>query len=82
MAVSGANHLLLIDRAAFVRRDPSEREASGRPDADVEWAEVPEVATAHLGDLFVMATVERREPTAPAQRLGMAGIASLACGQD
>lgn len=50
--------------------------------SEVEWAEVPEVATAHLGDLFVMATVERLEPTAPAQRLGMAGIASLACGQD
>jgi hypothetical protein len=48
----------------------------------VEWAEVLEVATAHLSDLFVMATVERRQPTAPAQRLGMAGVASLACGQD
>ena len=48
----------------------------------VERAEVPEAATAHLGNLFVMATVERREPTAPAQRLGMAGVASLACGQD
>ena len=48
----------------------------------VEWAEVPEVATAHLSDLFVMATVERREPTAPAQRLGMAAIASLDRGQD
>ncbi len=48
----------------------------------VEWAEVPEVATAHLGDLFGVPTVERREPTAPAQRLGMARIASLAGRQD
>ncbi len=48
----------------------------------VKWAEVAKATMRHLGNLFVMATVERREPTAPAQRLGMAGVASLACGQD
>jgi hypothetical protein len=43
----------------------------------IERAGVAEAATGYLGDLCIVAGVERREPVAPAQRLGVVRVAAL-----
>src|SRR5262245_7206971 len=50
--------------------------------APVERAGVAEPASAQLRDLVLAAGVERRQPAAPADRLGMVGVPGPAVGQD
>jgi hypothetical protein len=56
------------------------RHARGK--ARVERARVAEAATAHLGDLGVVAHVEGSEPAAPAHGLRVIAVAPLARRQD
>jgi len=56
------------------------RHARGK--ARVERARVAEAATAHLGDLGVVAHVEGSEPPAPAHGLRVIAVARLARRQD
>jgi hypothetical protein len=59
-----------IDQLGLVGRSSGE--------SGIERAGMAEAAPGHLGDLCIVAGVERDETAAPAQRLGVVGVALLA----